>query len=215
MNINDKLIEKYHLNTCTPEERREVEEWLFNEDVEDLDSAILELNKEKLKHEMWQEIVAVMPPIAQPFPIKTKMYFMWKGAIAATLLIIGLGGLSYLLFKQNSIHSTQSISFINTSNHLVKHIDEKEFSASVGPNTIAKINGENGVIDLTGSILISPKHDIKILQDAHQPTILKKGQTYIILKNTHGKDGVIVISENNLLDMPPVMQQQITTQFGI
>lgn len=164
---------------------------------------------------MWQEIRSVILPEAKPIHLKTKMYFMWIGAVAATLLMVILGSIAYLFFAPGNVQATASMSFVNTSSHQVKHIDEQGYSASVGPNTIAKISSVNGAIDLTGSILISPKRDISIAHGLEQPTILKTGQTYIILKNSNGKKGVIVISEKNLLDMPPVMQQQITTQFGI
>ena len=215
MNINNELLEKYHLNTCTSEERKQVEEWLFNANVDEWDTTGFTGDKEVLKNEMWQEIVVDIPPFAKPLPTRTKLYFMWKGAIAATLLIVMLAGLSYFCFKQTNVQPEASISLINTSSHQVKHVDEQGYSASVGPNTAAKINSEDGAIDLKGSILISPKRDITIAQGLHQSTVLKKGQTYVILKNSIGKSGVIVISEKNLLDISPVMQQQINTQFGI
>ena len=47
--MNNQLLEKYHLNTCTAEERKMVEEWLFNTDVDELDAISLPENKNDIK----------------------------------------------------------------------------------------------------------------------------------------------------------------------
>ncbi len=58
MEINRRLIEKYHLDECTEEERKLVEAWLFSTEIEDL--AILPLNEDKLDHKNINMDVAFM-----------------------------------------------------------------------------------------------------------------------------------------------------------
>lgn len=222
MTVDKELLEKYHLDTCTAEERRQVEDWLFNTETEDLDESVV-AGKNIHKMDMWNEIKTILPEEIKPESLpyaagairKNNVYFMWKGAIAASVFIAASAALLYFVFAGRPNHELVLTSFVNTSSHQVKYVDSRGYSASVGPNTMAKINREAGVTDLTGSILISPKRDIELSYGAKENIILKKGQTYIILKNGAGEGGVMVISERNLLDLPPVIQKQLTTQFGI
>lgn len=213
MGISKELLERYHFDACTNEERKQVEDWLFSDGADELH---LETNdKTKLKAEMWAEIEQVMPSASKPLPKRSATYFMWKGAIAASLFIVVLSTFFYVILKKDKVNEPVLMSFVNTSSHHVKHVDAQSYSVAVGPNTRAKINSEDGAIDLSGSILISPKKDIILAEGNLESTVLRKGQTYILLKNEGGKEGIIVISVKNLLDLPPVMQKQITTQFRI
>ncbi|WP_293310934.1 hypothetical protein [Pedobacter sp. UBA5917] len=216
MNISNEILEKYHLNTCTAEERRMVEEWLFNTDADDLDITALPVDKNSLKQEMWQEIETVLPQEVKPLPKRSNVYFMWKGAIAASLLIALAGTIVYFAFAHKPAPQTEFVELNNPSAIQVKHIDATGYNVSLGPNTIAKINSSDGMIDLTGSILISPKKDIDLVfEGTDKKVTLLKGQTYIILKNKTGVKSIIVISERNLMDLPPVMQKQLSAQFDI
>lgn len=216
MNISNELLEKYHLNTCSAEERKMVEEWLFNTDVDELDTVNLADDKNILKQEMWREIEMVMPQTAQPIPKRSHTYFIWKGAIAASLFIAIAGAISYLVIANKTTAQNDFLALNNSSAIHVKHIDAKGYDVAIGPNTFARINNSDGMIDLTGSILISPKKDIDLVfEGTTKKVTLLKGQTYIILKNKTGLKSIIVISERNLMDLPPVMQKQLSAQFDI
>ncbi|GAA3953493.1 hypothetical protein GCM10022246_04450 [Pedobacter ginsengiterrae] len=215
MEINRRLIEKYHLDECTEEERKLVEAWLFSTDIEDL--AILPLNEDKLDHkkQMWANIDAFITPDLKADQAKNTTIVFWQGAIAASLVIGLICGLLYLFVnKQEKLPDFVSVN--NAYSENVKHVNSLEFNAAIGPNTIAKINKDAGVINLNGSILLSPKKDIELIfEGTHKKITLKKGQTYIILDNKSGKQGIIVVSQKNLLDLPPVIQKQISSQFDI
>ncbi len=216
MNISQELLEKYHLNTCSAEERQRVEEWLFNTDVEELNTVALAKDKNALKQEMWQEIETVMPQAIKPLPKRSNTYFMWKGAIAASVFMAMAGVIAYFIMANKSIGQADFLELNNPSARYVKHIDAKGYDVAIGPNTVAKINNSDGMIDLTGSILISPKKDINLVFEGTDKKItLLKGQTYIILKNKTGVKSIVVISERNLMDLPPVMQKQLSAQFDI
>jgi hypothetical protein len=218
MAVNQELLERYHSNHCTAEERKLVEEWLFSAEVEDLDPLPLGINKSDLKERIWEDINGNSIKEPAPVALKTRSntYFMFKGAIAASLLIALFGAVGYWLTRGTSFNEKDFISLNNSSTQEVKHINSNGYNVAIGPNTVAKINNLAGVIDLSGSLLISPKKDIDLLFEGTKKKVtLKKGQTYIILKNKAGDEGIIVVSERNLMDLPPVMQKQITTQFDI
>lgn len=218
MAINQELLERYHSNLCTPEERKLVEEWLFSAEVDDLAPLPPAINKSDLKRSIWEGIDAdfIKEPASTTLKTRSNTYFMFKGAIAASLFIALIGTVGYWLTRGTSFYEKDFISLNNASTQEVKHINSNGYSVAIGPNTVAKINNVAGVIDLSGSLLISPKKDVDLLFEGTKKKVtLKKGQTYIILKNKAGAEGIIVVSERNLMDLPPVMQKQITTQFDI
>ncbi len=212
MSVDKELLEKYHLGTCSFEEKKQVEEWLFDTQVEDLDLPLQE--SETHKKDIWAQLQNILPNDQQNDRGKSHTYFMWKGAIAASLFIAVFATISYYIYIKNNEPSSTAL--INSSGIDVKYLKSEEYDVTIGTNTIARINNLNGVIDLSGSILISPKEDISLFfKGTEKKVVLKKGQTYIILNSDGGANRIIVISERNLLDLPPVMQKQITTQFGI
>lgn len=213
MNINQELIERYHRDECTEEERKAVESWLFADDsAEELELPVGE-NKAEHKTSIWNEI----SPVISKDPLnKSHSLSFWKGAIAASLVIglIGFGFYQFTLTTQNE--SPQFVSVDNTSAINVRHLDSKGYNISVGPNTFAKINYATGSVDLSGSMLISPKKDVELkFKGTDKKISLKMGQTYIILNGKTDEDKIIVVSERNLMDLPPVLQKQIINQFSI
>ncbi|WP_316809113.1 hypothetical protein [Pedobacter agri] len=208
--VDKELLEKYHLGFCTAEEKQRVEKWLFSAETDDL-----MLSKPEAKFhrdEMWVNIKTIMDT---GNPAKTKKYFMWKGAIAASIVFVILSLGMYFLFIRSVSIAPESFSYHNSMQAGVKHVAAEEYNISIGPQTNAQIH-TGGVIDLSGSILISPKEDISLTFKGTQKKVtLKKGQTYIILNSEIGAKGIIVVNDRNLLDLPPIMQKQISSQFGI
>jgi len=216
MKINADLVEKYHHNLCTPEECKAVEDWLMNSEVDELEFHT-EKDKQLVKDDMWKNIVSELPEPLAPKQqlLRPASYYMWKGAVAATLLIAFLGATFYY-FNRNNEKIVEFVAFHNKSALKVNHISSREYSLAIGPETSAEINEQNGVIDLTGSILISPKRDIELKFDGAVSTVsLKKGQTYIILNSKSGNHGLIVVNEKNLINLPPLIQKKLIQEFDI
>lgn len=216
MKVTADLIEKYHHNLCTPEERKAVEDWLLNSEVDELEFH-REKDKQLVKDDMWKNIATVVPDQSAPKQqlLRPASYYMWKGAVAATLLIALLGATFYYV-NRNSEKTVEFVAFHNKSALKVNHISAREYSLAIGPETSAEINAQNGVIDLTGSILISPKRDIELKFDGAINTLsLKKGQTYIILNSKSGNHGLIVVNEKNLINLPPLIQKKLIQEFDI
>ncbi len=216
MKVNADLLEKYHNNLCTPQERAAVEDWLMNSEVDDLEFHS-EKDKSIAKEAIWDEIRASLPAeeVHNIKPIKSSTYYMWKGAVAATLLIGVLGSVFYY-FVTNQEHDVNFVAFHNKSSLKVNHISSREYNLAIAPETFAEVNEHSGIIELSGSILISPKKDIELNFDGEKEIVkLKKGQSYIILNNKGGKQGLIVVNEKNLIHLPPVMQKKLISKFGI
>lgn len=216
MKVNADLLEKYHNDQCTPQECAIVEDWLLNSEVDELEFHS-EKDKDLIKNAIWKDLTAVLPAegVSNIKPIKPATYYMWKGAIAATLFITVLGSAFYY-FNRDDQKPVEFVAFHNKSALKVNHISSREYSLAVGPGTSAEINEQSGVIDLTGSILISPKKDIELKFDGAENKInLKKGQTYIILNSKFGNQGLIVVNERNLISLPPVIQKKLIQEFDI
>lgn len=229
MNISKDLIEKYHRNECNTEERDAVEAWLFSSHTDE--GLQLPLGESKAAHKayIWAGIEEILPkenPIvmsslaapekemALPAAGKSSPNF-WMGAVAASL-VIGLAGLGVVQLQRNNQQRNEAlVSVNNTSTINVHHLEVDDYALSVGRSTSAKIDNLTGVVNLAGSILISPKKDVTLsFEGSPEKITLKKDQTYIILKGKEGKDKIIV-SEKNLMDLPPILQKQIINEFNI
>lgn len=216
MKVNANLIEKYHDNQCTPEERKAVEDWLLNSEVGELEFHN-EKDKQIVKADIWNGLEAVLPEeeTVKTVSLKSASFYMWKGAIAASL-VIGLLSFALYYFNHNEQTTVEFVAFHNKSSLKVNHISSREYNLAVGPGTFAEVNEDNGIIDLSGSILISPKKDIDLnFGGTKNKVSLKKGQSYIILNYKTGGQGLIVLNEKNLIHLPPVMQKKLTYEFGI
>jgi hypothetical protein len=221
MKISKDLIEKYHRNECSTAEAEAVENWLFSADTDEALQLPLGENKSSHKADIWNEISTILPEepaSSAPVTVKKSVFrnAFWSGAVAATL-VIGIVALAmYQLTASHEEQKDQLVSLTNTSSVNVKHIESQGYNLSVGTNTSASIDNLTGVIDLAGSILISPKKDLKLtFEGSTEKITLKKGQTYIILRGKNGKDKLIIVSEKNLMDLPPVLQKQIINEFNI
>ena len=243
MKIGKELLEKYHRNECTTEESDAVEAWLFSGDSDE--ALQLPLNESKAAHkaEMWMEIAKILPadvplhtdpaptlvpvsvstpaPVREPEPVSVstenrifKKAF-WSGAIAASLIIGIVGTAGYQLISVDR-PVTALVNINNTSLENVRHIESSGYNISVGTNTSARIDNLTGAVDLSGSMLICPKKDISLsFEGSTEKFIFKKGQTYILLKGKDGKDKILIVSRQNLMDLPPVLQKQIMHEFNI
>jgi|GEM_PF-365048 len=235
MKISKELIEKYHRDECTAEERGWVEEWLFSAEADD--ELVLPAGEDKAIHqqEIWNGlsdlfaekgeesavpvvisqpgVQAATPPAGRQAPKKRATYALWYRSVAAAA-IFGLLGISWYIIRSKV--EPHLVTVDNTSSFDVRYLDSNGYGIAVGPNTEAKINYHTGFIDFSGSLMISPKEDIELIFHGDKEKVsFKMGQTYIILKDKKGGDKIIVVNERNLLDLPPVIQKRVTTEFNI
>lgn len=223
MRVSKELIEKYHNGLCTPDEMTLVENWLLDDEADDISPLPKTLNKEIAKVEMWEEISSVLPSSQKRFSIggiylsKAK----WTTLAAAASVLVVLTA-SLLVFKQNTQEAV--ITSVNSSLSDSKEIQARDYTISLGPESNARIDANSGLIDFCGTILISPKKDIflsfkDVCTSSAKNTgkmTFKKGETYIALNYRNKKNNeVIVMEEKLLMGLPPVVKRQIMDQFNI
>lgn len=223
MRVSKELIEKYHNGLCTPDEMTLVENWLLDDEADDISPLPKTLDKEIAKVEMWGEISSVLPSSQKRFSIggiylsKAK----WTTLAAAASVLVVLTA-SLLVFKQNTQEAV--ITSVNSSLSDSKEIQARDYTISLGPESNARIDANSGLIDFCGTILISPKKDIflsfkDVCTSSAKNTgkmTFKKGETYIALNYRNKKNNeVIVMEEKLLMGLPPVVKRQIMDQFNI
>lgn len=227
MEVNNRLIEKYHLDLCSSEERKAVEEWLLNDKMDDFIFLSSE-EKQAEKEQIWQaiaEVLPIQPEVAKEVSIVR--YFspvLVAGIAAATVgVLISVG---FLLLNRQ----TPGNSITATNNDVLKNelIQTSELNITLGPKSNANINTSNfytnGNINFCGIIRIESKEDMELTLNANcvntssngEKIVFKKGQTYIAVNYHFKKDNeLIIVNEKNLFNLPPVLQKEIIRQFNI
>lgn len=194
MKVTRALIEKYHQGECSPEESAAVENWLADDQTDDMAAFTSDADRDTMKQRIWQEVQPVRPFYKRLTPILT--------AAAAVLL------LCLLRFLPQTSPS----------------VDSPGFTIELGKESKASFNKEQGAINFCGTIKIVSQKDIQLsfkttctdgttrIKAVH----VKEGESYIAL---HYKDKqsseMLIINENLLFELPPVIKNQLSEQFKI
>ncbi|MEN5195156.1 hypothetical protein [Sphingobacterium faecium] len=210
MQVDHKLIEKYHLNQCTPEERNLVEEWLIDDTLDFPSLSISQADKSHIQSEIWENIsphITESPVIKNENLIKKRFRYI---AIAASLLII----FGFYISKNNIDKEISYAIFDNSTGPNSKYFDKNNYELILGKHATAKINIETGEFFSLGTMVIIPKKDFEFnFTGTREKKELKNGETYFILnsKNT-GKQ--IILSQSELTFLAPTIQNQLKLQFN-
>ena len=224
MIVDQELIKRYHQNRCTPQEAAAVEDWLFSESpAEQLD---LPEDENKLDHKaaMWTALSATMYASQVHVKEPQKKRIQWPAlslSIAASLLFVVVG--AYFFYSNSALppadHSLQASAGIEANGLHILLGDKSK--ASINTSSTKSL----GSVDFCGMILINPKQDMELTLHAQclsQSTDdskiknLKKGQRYIAFNyKFNSTNEVILVHENNLNSLPPVLQREIMKQFNI
>lgn len=212
--VNQELIEKYHRQECTPEECAAVESWLFEEDTEVILDLPADENKASHKAEIWMGIEEILPQ--QDLKLKQKIAFPYRLLAIAAILLVGL----FIFFSydanETSHKTITDLAINNTSAVRVKHLQYDHCNFSIAPHTRADINYQTGLINLSGSILIHPKEDFELFLSGNATkTLLKTGQTYILIRDEAENEHFFLVNKSNLTDLPPMVQRKIINTFNI
>lgn len=211
MQVDHKLIEKYHLNQCTPEERNLVEEWLIDDTLDFPSLPISQTDKSHIQSEIWGNIsqqITESPVIKKENLIKKRFRYI---AIAASLLII----FGFYISKNNIDKEISYAIFDNSTSTNSKYFDKNSYELILGKHATAKINIKTGEFFSLGTLVIIPKKDVEFsFTGTGEKKELKNGETYFILnpKNT-GKQ--IILSQSELTFLAPTIQNQLKLQFNI
>jgi len=211
MKVDQKLIEKYHLNQCTPEERILVEEWLVDDNLDFSPLSLPQFDKSHIQSQIWENIAA---NIIEPTPIKVdnnrKRLIRYISIAASIVILFGL-----FIYKNNIDKEISYAIFDNSTSANSKYFEKNSYELILGKHATAKINVETGEFFSMGTMVIIPKKDFEFsFIGTTEKKELKNGETYFILnsKNT-GKQ--IILSQSELTFLAPTIQNQLKLQFNI
>lgn len=212
MEINKELIKKYHTNKCSVAEKAFVEAWLVNDEFEQ-PLGLSKQEKEGHQKEIWQNLSSFIDKSEQKaIRINQLLYLSKIAAVFLLLLAFGVYGYQFLSGETEARH----ISFSNSSATKIKSVDSNSYSIAMAPNSNAEIDIETGVFNFYGSLLLSPKNDIEISFNGFKEKIkLKTGQRYIVISGKFSTEQPIVVNERDVLNLPPVIQRELSSQFSI
>lgn len=225
MEVTKRLIEKYHLDLCSREERKAVEEWLMSDVLDTEINPELEFHENSDKAEIWNGISEILPPKQA----EVKKHRLWHYAspifmgIAASTIGIVIG-----LFLWNRISQYQPTIARTTENSSNKMIQTAALNITLGQKSKADIHSSaltpDGNINFCGAILIHSKKDVELTLNGTcanpingtETISFKKGQTYIAVNyNFKNENELIIVDERNISNLPPILQKEILKQFNI
>ncbi|MBP3942068.1 hypothetical protein J5U18_00565 [Sphingobacteriaceae bacterium WQ 2009] len=210
MKIDYKVIERYHLNQCTPQERLMVEQWL-DEGLDDFETPFATVNEKKqVGEEIWNELHAFMEEDTNRPKTKNLFSFKRVSVAAAILAIVSLAAITL----KNNAHFSDAL-FDNSTNSNLKYIDKNNYELILGSYASARVNIKTGVFDTSGDIMLIPKKDFLFSFSKNSvKKALKNGEIYFLLKSSSiGRP--IIISKTELTFLAPTIQQQLKMQFNI
>ncbi|WP_313188286.1 hypothetical protein [Sphingobacterium siyangense] len=209
MNIDQKLIEKYHLGQCSPTERLLVEQWLLDDTFETKPLPISTAQKNKLESDIWADINAHIEQSNAPIKITQQKYnFRYLGIAASLLAVLSIG------FHLFNISEKTDATFDNRTNASLKYINQDNYKIVLGKNATAQINTDTGEIKTTGNMLFIPKKNFAFSLSGDKKKELKTGETYFVLQPQKNGNQVI-IAKSELTFLAPTLQHELKLQFNI
>ena len=225
MKVTTELIEKYNQGKCTPSEITAVESWLLSD--EEYDEINISLHSEiKLKMEMWNDISEILPSKAENN--KAQIFhnrFLWAGVAATVSILLAVSVTFYTNLNSNTARQAR---LTNMAAKVLRagqqEIRTEDFNIVLGDKSNASFNSDKGLVDFCGAIKISPKKDIRLSfsdvcakdSSTSKGIDFKKGQTYFAINyRNQESDQVVVLNENLIFELPPIIKNQLSDQFDI
>lgn len=229
MKVNKELIEKYHLGLCSLEEEEAVQNWLLDDEPDMEPFLLTEEQKQQHKQEMWASISEVLPaqePETKVIALSDYFTPFVKKSIAASL-VFGLLGSGIFWWWHQSIR-VHPVALFNHESQGTEEIQTQGLTISLGPKSQVNVNAslyhKRGNIDFCGIILINPDEDIELTLNAscknpgsnHEKMTFRKGHKYIAVNYNFTSDNeLIIVSQQNIINLPPALQKEIIKQFNI
>ncbi|REA63229.1 hypothetical protein DSL64_06335 [Dyadobacter luteus] len=225
MKVTTELIEKYNQGLCTPSEISAVEEWLLNDDDTD-EIEISGASETQLKAEIWEDIAPILPsakvaPVVVPFMQRYK----WMAVAASVSVLIAV---SATLFNSinKEIANQPALAEAGTKGIRAQQqeIFTEDFDIVLGDKSRASFDSDRGLVDFCGAIKISPKKDISLSfsdvcskdGSSSKGIDFKKGETYFAMNyKNQDADQVVIMNENLIFELPPLLKYELSEQFDI
>ena len=225
MKVTTELIEKYYQGQCNPSEIRAVEDWLLNDDEDD-EIDISEESEKQIKAEIWGEVSEVLPSNTNTSILKLSRHqFRWLAIAASASLLFIISATFFYSFNKNK---QNQISLVKPQNKAPRAVQQEilteDFDIVLGEKSRASFSSDKKLVDFCGAIKISPKRDISLsFSDicseggvASKGMDFKKGQTYFAMNyKNQESDEVVIMNENLIFELPPLLKYELSEQFDI
>lgn len=221
MKVSKELLEKYHSGHCNDQEKILVEAWLCSEEYDVDTMGLDDKQKNALKEEIWgnlkSETVDVLMKNEATQSRKLLPRLFWLSTAAAVLLFFC--EIAFMLF-QNSTTKQLTARHQNT----LAPIDQEAVQMVLGQGSHAFFDSNADRVDFCGLVKITPKMNIKIAfatgcensDNLQKEVFMTEGKTYFALDLKDAYRGeLVVMSEDNIYELPPLVRNAIRAQFGI
>ncbi|GGH18305.1 hypothetical protein FAZ19_11765 [Sphingobacterium alkalisoli] len=223
MDISKELIAKYHQGRCSEQEKAQVEAWL-NTDSDEVLSAPLEIaDKNAIKEDIWGSLKA--ETIEKEPREKTVITFINNLRLrstywgAAAVLVAGFicfwvldsGKTPY----NNQIKNDQTVAGSGIAG----------VSVVTGENSKANFIDKLELVNFCGTVKVTVNKTMRLAfaaknsydnKEYRKELLVNAGETYFALDlGDHKNREIIVKSERDLNDLPPLLQNSLRAQFGI
>lgn len=210
MEIDKGLLEKYVLGNCSDEEKQLVEQWLMSTDEEE--TVLPERVVTTMTTSIWASLKHNLP--ARSLPVQQNWWVLLPRVVAAACLLACLIGVSLFATRKNT---GINIAFSNSKPDRELKATSNEIDFYLKPNSSVKgtVYGlSQGSLDFSGSfkIVSTAKSDLEIdfrtknsRSVSTKKVTIKGKQTYYvgILKQDHAPDEILVLTSQQLEDIPP------------
>ncbi len=209
--MTNELIERYLKNNCTEQERKTVEEWLNSTESEE--TTLSEESLAEMSSGIWASVKKEIPFLR----FRINRFNRPKAAkfVAAASVIIGVAGFHLISgYKNTSV----SIALMNNRYSYELKRESRFFDFYLKPNSsvqgnVSDLTGK-GNLDFSGSLSMvnTSEKTLEIAfraERSNPPSIkkiaLEKSKLYHvgILKKAHSNDEILVMSDEEMAELPP------------
>lgn len=217
MKVSKDLLERYHQGLCSPDEQKTVEQWLLDDDDDSHFPDHLP-DKNLVKEEIWQQVqsdtIMADPSDLSTIVRKKPKKTYWAAAAAIVLLVTSL-----FVFRNGKGPDSTVV-----QSRKMKGLNTELFDIEFGNESRATFDRENEMVDFCGIIKITPKKSMKLSfsnycgnhEELKREMHVTGGTTYFALdlKNNHHTE-LLVMNEDLLFELPPLLRNSLIKQFGI
>ncbi|NGM63355.1 hypothetical protein G5B30_15705 [Sphingobacterium sp. SGG-5] len=220
MKVSKELLEKYHSGYCNDQEKVLVETWLYTEDDDTGIIPLDEAQKNTLKHEIWDTVESETIKASRTSKVTHRANlsskFYWSAAAAVILVCCGAA----FMLSHNNVIKEYTVTPHNISTPIV----QGPVHMFLGQGSTAFFDSDADRVDFCGLVKITPKTNIKIAFAARceksgplqKEVFMTEGKTYFALdlKDAYQEE-LLVMSEDHIYELPPLVRNAIRAQFGI
>lgn len=216
--VNPEMLLRYYQGKCSKEECRLVGEWF--ESCEEIPDSFADSEAEQMEERIWSRIKdrsLKVVPTGSPSPF----YFM--AAACASILLMG-----FLSFWPAAKPTASARNIVKLKDGQ-KELNTGLLATALGDSSSAQVqlsDGDKaGAVSFCGVIRISNnsrKSREYIFESAcqsttytHKRVVLKPGKTYIALHNYYKTHEVIVLSEEQMQQLPDAFSPEIQRELNI